>query len=233
MPTLKSVLVQVQRRGEAILLRGGNVECLLCGWTGTRFAKADRCPRCRSLPRNRLVPIVFAAAGLRQIRRCVLVGANPLEVRFIAGRSGVAIPLDLRPREGQVAGDLCRLPLADNSIDLFFAWHVLEHIPDDRTAMAAMFQATRIGGNALICVPVTPPWSPTTWEDPATPKKDRKAVYGHPDHVRRPGLDYGRRLSDAGFIVREFIVRDHVSPEDRNRFGLRARDVVWIGTKLS
>lgn len=50
-------------------------------------------------------------------------------------------------------GDLLALPFADASFDRVIASEVLEHIPDDETAMAELTRVLRPGGLAAVTVP--------------------------------------------------------------------------------
>jgi SAM-dependent methyltransferase len=52
-----------------------------------------------------------------------------------------------------VRGDLLALPFPDASVDRVMASEVLEHIPDDATAMAEIFRVLRPGGRVAVTVP--------------------------------------------------------------------------------
>ena len=52
-----------------------------------------------------------------------------------------------------VRGDLLRLPFPDASVDRVIASEVLEHIPDDVTAMAEIFRVLKPGGRVAVTVP--------------------------------------------------------------------------------
>ena len=52
-----------------------------------------------------------------------------------------------------VRGDLLALPFPDGSVDRVIASEVLEHIPDDATAMAEIFRVLRPGGRVAVTVP--------------------------------------------------------------------------------
>lgn len=53
-----------------------------------------------------------------------------------------------------VRADATALPLAPASLDLVVAFDVLEHIPDDKSAVVSVFEALRPGGTFLVAVPV-------------------------------------------------------------------------------
>ncbi|WP_240619358.1 class I SAM-dependent methyltransferase [Blastococcus sp. TF02-8] len=52
-----------------------------------------------------------------------------------------------------VRGDLLHLPFPDASVDRVMASEVLEHIPDDATAMREIFRVLKPGGRAVVTVP--------------------------------------------------------------------------------
>ena len=56
-------------------------------------------------------------------------------------------------RAGVVRGDLLHLPVPDASVDRVIASEVLEHIPDDRTAMAEIARVLKPGGTVAVTVP--------------------------------------------------------------------------------
>jgi SAM-dependent methyltransferase len=98
--------------------------------------------------------------------------------------------------------DLTALPLLDGVIDVILCNHVLEHIPDDRRAMAELVRVLKPGGWAVLQVPRSE--AAETFEDASITDPDqRAALFGQADHVRMYGRDYPDRLRAAGFIVEE------------------------------
>jgi SAM-dependent methyltransferase len=55
-----------------------------------------------------------------------------------------------------VQADLCDLPLADASVEAVVSANVLEHVPDDRAALAEVRRVLRPGAPAVIVVPAGP-----------------------------------------------------------------------------
>ena len=66
-----------------------------------------------------------------------------------AGRAGDGVAA----RYEVVRGDLLALPFPDASVDRIMASEVLEHIPDDVTAMAEIFRVLKPGGRVAVTVP--------------------------------------------------------------------------------
>lgn len=127
--------------------------------------------------------------------------------------------------------DITALPFGDDSFDLILCSHVLEHVPDDRTAMRELFRVLAPGGMAIVMVPIDLD-RPVTDEDPTvTDPKERIRRFGQFDHVRQYGRDYTARLRTAGFTVLEDPLTERLSPEEVFRFGLLRSEVVHAGMK--
>ena len=73
---------------------------------------------------------------------------------------------DLDPAGVDVAADITALPFEDGAFDAILCSHVLEHVEDDRAAMAELARVLRPGGWLLVLVPLDLDREPT-YEDPA------------------------------------------------------------------
>ncbi|MCL4743728.1 class I SAM-dependent methyltransferase [Candidatus Kuenenia sp.] len=114
--------------------------------------------------------------------------------------------------------DITNIQYPDQSFDVIYCSHVLEHVDDDKQAMREFFRVLKNSGWAILLVPFT---SEKTYEDPSIiePAKRLKA-FGQEDHVRRYGSDYVDRLREAGFIVKVTNVNDLVNGDEAVRMGL-------------
>jgi SAM-dependent methyltransferase len=133
---------------------------------------------------------------------------------------------DLSSSQAMVKMDISDIQYGDNTFDVIYCSHVLEHVPDDRKAMREFWRVLKSGGWAILQVPIT---SDVTFEDPSvTSPKDRERVFGQRDHVRRYGPDYRDRLVDAGFSVTvDGFVRE-LDEKTVSRYGLvRSEDVYF------
>ena len=63
------------------------------------------------------------------------------------------ITADLESPIADVKADICNLPFEDNSFDLIFCNHVLEHIPNDKKAMQELFRVLKKGGFGIFKIP--------------------------------------------------------------------------------
>ena len=115
--------------------------------------------------------------------------------------------------------DVTAVPQPDESFDVIYCSHVLEHVPEDRKAMAEFHRLLKPGGWAVINVPVT---EESTFEDPSvTDPEERLRLFGQKDHVRRYGRDYLDRLRAAGFQVEIVSPSELFSATDIERLAVR------------
>ncbi len=226
------------RRLLSLAPTGSAVNCVLCGWTGRRFLSRSRCPRCNSQARTRLMPYSLQHLGLDTTGKTLLhLGPNRLEVAWIQKR--------MRPRLHLVAGivpkpyfaiacDATVVPLKDRSVDIAIAWHVLEHILDDRRVMREIERVLKPDGQVLMSVPIFPSGRASTFEDSQLPRERYLEVHGHRDHVRSPGLDYGERFVNPRLSMVTAAINGPASLGDARdiaRFGLSKSHVVWLFRK--
>ena len=102
--------------------------------------------------------------------------------------------------------DVTDIKFPDAFFDLVICEHVLEHVQNDRLALAEIRRVLSRKGTALLQVPFSSP-NQTTLENVAGVRTDddRKRVYGQRDHVRRYGTDFFERVQGAGFKVRRIV----------------------------
>ena len=81
-------------------------------------------------------------------------GATLLGVDLVG--AGLRKAHALVPEARLLRADACELPLADQSADAVVSANLLEHIPDDRRALAEIARVLRLAGRAVIVVPAGP-----------------------------------------------------------------------------
>jgi SAM-dependent methyltransferase len=114
--------------------------------------------------------------------------------------------------------DITNIDYPDQSFDVIYCSHVLEHVQDDRKAMREFYRVLKTTGWAILLVPIT---AEKTLEDPSlVGPEERLRVFGQADHVRRYGPDYVDRLREAGFSVQVTKVNDLVQNDEAIRLGL-------------
>jgi SAM-dependent methyltransferase len=92
----------------------------------------------------RVVALDYAEAELKEVRNTF----GAMVVAHEVGEASLA---------GTVQGDGTRLPFGDGAFDRVIASEVLEHIPDDRSALAELARVLRPGGTIAVTVPA---WLP-------------------------------------------------------------------------
>lgn len=60
------------------------------------------------------------------------------------------------PEARLLRADACALPLGDETVDCLLSANLLEHVPNDRGALAEMARVLRPGGRAVVVVPANP-----------------------------------------------------------------------------
>ena len=136
---------------------------------------------------------------------------------------------DLDDPGAMVKMDITDIKYPDNFFDVIYCSHVLEHVPDDRKAMAEFYRILKPGGWAILQVPIT---ADRTFEDPTvTSPADRERLFGQVDHVRRYGPDYGERLLAAGFSVKvdQFVLE--FGDSKIQKYGLTKNEDVYFCAK--
>jgi SAM-dependent methyltransferase len=138
----------------------------------------------------------------------------------------VRIDIGYDKRIVDVTGSLTRLPLADSSVDFLMCFHVLEHIPDDRTAMAEIARVLAPGGVGLLQVP----WRPGTRTDEeyGLSAEENTLRFGQRDHVRFYGDDFEDRLVAAGLSLTRIGALDLLGAKMSDYLKLEANPPIWL-----
>lgn len=212
-------------------------ECPICGHKG-RFRGAgdppvwdSRCPKCGSFERHRLLVLYLLRHAALANGQIVHFAPEPCVARVLKQQAASYVGADLFQPGVDRALDLQDLDLPDRSVDLFICSHLLEHVPDDRKALAELRRCTRAGGAVLIMVPIVEGWK-ETYENPEAASADdrtRELHFGQFDHVRMYGADLRDRIRGAGFDLAEFTA----TPEECIRYGLQRGETVFVAQATS
>lgn len=205
--------------------------CTVCGGHARFHSFGDPprrgavCPACGSKERDRLLALWLARQPGDPLadRRILHVAPEPC-FRRLLGREARYETADLASAGVDHRVDVTAMPFADGSWDVVLCNHVLEHVGDDRKAMAEIHRVLAPGGFAVLMVPIVDAWA-ETYEDPAiTAAGDRERHFGQYDHVRWYGADYPARLAAAGLAVERFTA----SPADCVRHVLVRGESVFV-----
>lgn len=138
---------------------------------------------------------------------------------------------DLESPWADVKMDINAMPFADNSFDVVFCNHVLEHIEDDRHAMREILRVMKPGGWSILQVPQNYAMEHTDEDFTVTDPRERERRFLQNDHYRLYGRDYGQRLREAGFVVTEDKLIEELSPAEVEKYALPPHEILYIGRK--
>lgn len=238
---LSTLLVNGAVRALNPALPRGRRACPCCGWRGFWFRSMDiglfrlpdmQCPACRSHDRQRMLSLLFAREPdlLRGMPGPTLHYAPEPHVRqfLMPPPEGRVVSIDIDTRRvafapfPKVAMDAHHLPFAADSVAHAVCIHVLEHVADDRRALAELRRVLMPGGRALVMVPLDPSLDATDeWGAP------NPIIF---DHVRNySARDFPERL--GGFEVRAVAPDSLLDPAARRRFAIRDSEIVYICAK--
>ena len=177
-----------------------------------------QCPHCGSLERHRLFSI-YLDKQKAHYEKVLHVAPEKCIIPTLTAVTSTYICADINPSRYNWAtdiiyADLTALPFT-NEFDMIIASHILEHIPDDLSAMANLYKALKPGGLLLAMIPQKLSVA-TTYEDSTivTPA-ERLKHFGQHDHVRWYGSDFTQRLKSVGFYIKVYYTERLTSSVDR------------------
>ncbi|WP_347175517.1 class I SAM-dependent methyltransferase [Polaribacter uvawellassae] len=143
------------------------------------------------------------------------------------------ITADLYSPIADVKADILNLPFNDNSFDVVFCNHVLEHISDDTKAMQELYRVLKPNGMGIFQIPQDLSRATTFEDDSITDQKERTKIFGQYDHVRVYGRDYFDKLRSIGFKVDEVDYTKKIAPEMVERFCLSKGEILPVCFKVN
>ena len=172
---------------------GNKVYCPVCDRRYRKFRSAGRgiyrranavCYTCKARERDRFIHKFFAQRGEE-------LQSDPMLLLHIAPEKSVSAILDNAIRATRVTADLVRrdvairldiqsLPFPNAQFDAVYCSHVLQDVPNDKTALKAFFDVLKPGGWLLLLVPRNP-------ADTTSPAPDLDAV-NRPGRHRAPPI---------------------------------------------
>ncbi len=135
---------------------------------------------------------------------------------------------DLNSPLADVKADICNLPFEDNSYDLIFCNHVLEHISDDTKAMQELYRVLKKGGMGIFQIPQDLNRKTTFEDNSITDRKERAKIFGQYDHVRIYGRDYFDKLRSIGFNVNEIDYSKKLSANEITKYCLTKGEILPV-----
>lgn len=138
---------------------------------------------------------------------------------------------DLYAPKVDIKADILNLPFPDDTFDVIFCNHVLEHIEDDAKAMSELYRVMKPGGFGIFQVPQDLNKEKTYEDFSITTPEDRAKHFGQYDHVRIYGKDYFDRLRKAGFTVKEIDYSKTLSAELVDKYRLVRGEILPVCLK--
>ena len=135
---------------------------------------------------------------------------------------------DLYSPIADVKADITALPFEDDSFDVIFCNHVLEHIPDDTKAMQELHRVLKKGGMGIFQIPQDLKRATTFEDDSITDPKERAKIFGQYDYVRVYGRDYFDKLRSIGFKVKEVDYTKDISAELVDKYRLAKGEILPV-----
>src|ERR1043165_98624 len=174
------------------------------GYSGRAKRKNVLCPGSLSLERHRLLWLYLKNKTDFFTRNYKMLHIAPEQCfyKLFKGMKNLEYTTgDYNSPIADVHFDLHKAPFEDNSFDVIFCNHVLEHVEDDRQCMKELFRIMKPGGWGIFQVPMDSPREKTYEDKSITTPEEREKHFWQKDHVRLFGLDYKTRLEEAGFKV--------------------------------
>ena len=221
--------------------RGRGRECPVCGSRYRRFmpygyvtSREDAlCPHCLSLERHRMIWLwLKESSNLFEGYPRLLHIAPEVSLmrhfkRHYQDNKGY-ITADLESPLADLHFDVQSIPLEDEYIDVIICNHLLEHVEDDRRAMAELYRILKKGGWGIMLVPEDRSRARTFEDDTITDPEERTRIFGQYDHRRIYGRDYDKRLAEAGFRLERIAYAERLSDEQRQRYAIGHDDLVVV-----
>lgn len=225
----KAPLRRIRNVIRALPYHGNARYCPVCGKSSSQFRpfgivprEDAQCVHCSALERHRLVWLFFQnKSDLFDGKAKTMLHVAPescFESMLKARLGNNYLTADLLNPLAMVKMDICDIQYPNNTFDVIYCSHVLEHVPDDKKAMREFYRVLKTNGWAILNVPII---SEKTFEDSSiVDPKERLRVFGQEDHVRSYGPDYVDRLRDSGFAVEIIKVSDLAGDDESVRMGL-------------
>lgn len=201
-----------------------------------------KCPHCGSYERDRLMYFLIKEKYYEIFENNIKLLHFAPEVIFYnyfnKKKNIDYFPVDLSPERYEAKGIKIRskvnmenMPYENDTFDVIYNSHVLEHIFNDVAAMKECYRVLKPGGICFIMVPLSNKYKTFENENYNTPEL-RKKYYGLADHVRIYGHDIQEKLKICGFNVIEIKAKDIYKTElKRNFYGLLQKESIFICKK--
>jgi SAM-dependent methyltransferase len=205
--------------------------------TGGGYHEYDHCPVCRASYRQRFVKLYMDENNiLKPNLRILHIAPEECLFHILRRSTKEYVCGDLMPERysyyaNPISIDLTKIPFPENSFDLIFCSHILEHIPNDSLALHEIFRVLDQGGQALIQVPVSKKLERTYEDSSINTNEGRFEKFGQHDHVRIYAMDLAERINNAGFLVENIPVTSFSQVNIFEKLKLDLKEELFVARK--
>ena len=222
--------------------KGRGRHCPICNESFRKFGACGNpkrkdafCYNCGSLERHRLVWLYLKRmTDLFDERSKSMLHVAPefcFEKMFKKHLGQGYISADIKNPRAIVKLDVTDIHFPNETFDVIYCSHVLEHVPEDKKALKEFNRVLKSDGWAILLVPIKPNLK-QTFEDPSvTDPAERLRLFGQEDHVRLYGQDFVERVREANFSVKVIKPADFLSEEEIELMGIKTTDEIYYCTK--
>ncbi len=138
---------------------------------------------------------------------------------------------DLMSPIADIHFDLHDIPLEDNTYDVIFCNHVLEHVENDHKCMTELYRIMKPGGWGIFQVPIDYTRAETYEDASITTPEEREKHFWQYDHVRLFGLDYPDKLRAAGFEVEKYDYHQEIDEAKYKKMRFQDDELLYVVRK--
>jgi SAM-dependent methyltransferase len=226
----------------SLLMNGDKVECPVCERKLKKFLPYGRlqprdnalCPSCLALERHRLMYLYLKEKTDFFSSQKYVLHIAP-EYCFIDRFEKMSnlnyLTADIESPLAKVRMDIEQIQYPDNTFDVIFCNHVLEHVNDFGKAVGELYRVLKPGGWAIMQSPQDMRMEHTLQDDTITDPRERERVFLQSDHLRLFGKDYGTELAKGGFKVTEDDYVKQIPKDMALRYALPMEEIIYFCKK--
>ncbi|MDR2457469.1 MAG: class I SAM-dependent methyltransferase, partial [Clostridiales Family XIII bacterium] len=192
----------IQRKSENI--------CPICNREIKKFRFVSVCPYCLATDKQRVF-IHYLKNHMELLKKNgknILITPWEQDKKFFTDMQ-ISYLISEYPENGKdLSLDLTNISLEDKSVDLIWASHILEHIPNDKKAINELARVIHPKGKVFIAIPETDNLEITYEDKSIVNPKDRQKAYGSEEHCRLYGQDF-TKLLEKYFTVKVINISEY------------------------
>jgi len=193
------------------------------------------CPRCSSSDRDRLYALYIdkKIKELDQTKKYNLIEFAPSLTKYLKSKNIFNYTsVDLYMESADIKADIMDLKqIKDNSVDVFLCSHILEHVKDDKKALAELYRISKKDAWGIIMVPIPLPLEKTFEDSSIIKEEDRWKYFGQNDHVRLYSKnDFMEKIINSGFSLEQCGI-DFFDKDNFKKMGINDKSILYIVRK--